>query len=152
MAQNQTAYFKMLGMVLAQLDGMVLGYQARHKQAQDNSTVPYLSYREFLFLNGNGELYDIIPSLDPSKAPTYADMDADQAYAKLALAGRCSALIKATGTLPAAVRSSWSLLLSHRQACWSSCQESYACCCGNLCIRLYCSINLSVACMTCTSA
>ena len=93
----------MLGLVLAQLDGLALGYQARHRQAQDNDTVPHLTYQDFLFLNGNGELYDIIPSLDPAKAPAYAGMHPEEAYAKLALAGRCSALIKATGGPPAAL-------------------------------------------------
>ena len=97
MAQNQSTYFQMLGLVLAQLDGMVLGYQARHLAAQDNATVPFLTYRDFLFLNGNGELYDVIAALDPSKAPDYAEMHAEEAYAQLALSGRCSALIKATG-------------------------------------------------------
>jgi hypothetical protein len=41
----------MLGLVLAQFDGIVAGYQAR--QAADPDALPDLSRRDLIFLNGN---------------------------------------------------------------------------------------------------
>ena len=52
---SSSAYWSMLGLVLAQLDGLALGYSARHEHEQDNSTVPLLSFTDFLFINGNGK-------------------------------------------------------------------------------------------------
>ncbi|KAK9795552.1 hypothetical protein WJX73_006243 [Symbiochloris irregularis] len=98
--QGRTAYASMLGLILAQFDGLVAGYNARQQQVNDSTRLPALTKRDFLFVNGNGELYDIIPSFAPDNASTFYDeLDADRLYARLATAGRCSGLIKVTPDL-----------------------------------------------------
>ena len=51
---NTSSYFRMLGLVLAQLDGLAQGYGARAAAEQDPVRVPSLTWRDFLFVNGNG--------------------------------------------------------------------------------------------------
>lgn len=51
--QGNSTYASMLGLILAQFDGLVAGYQARHAAADDEK-VPPLSKKDFLFVNGNG--------------------------------------------------------------------------------------------------
>ena len=50
--RGELTYWKMLGLVLKQFDGIVAGYQDR--QAQTGSSLPYMSRHDFIFVNGNG--------------------------------------------------------------------------------------------------
>jgi hypothetical protein len=78
-AHGDSAYWRMLGLVLRQFDGIVAGYQARH--AADPSSLPPLSRSDLMFLNGNGEAcapagvpspLACIPSSRPASAsPTF---------------------------------------------------------------------------------
>lgn len=52
--QSDSAYAGMLGLILAQFDGLVAGYTARQQQVNDSSRLPPLSKQDFLFVNGNG--------------------------------------------------------------------------------------------------
>ncbi|KAK9807611.1 hypothetical protein WJX72_004015 [[Myrmecia] bisecta] len=93
---ESTPYWAYMKALLAQFDGMVAGYQARSDAAGDGSRIPPLTKADFLFTNGNGELYDILDGLQPTD---YDSMPAHQLRATLALSGRCSALVKVTGDL-----------------------------------------------------
>lgn len=52
--QDHSAYTAMLGLVLAQFDGLVAGYQARARHANDSARIPHLTKLDFIFVNGNG--------------------------------------------------------------------------------------------------
>jgi hypothetical protein len=52
---QDSPFWQMLDVVLRQFDGLVAGYQARHHV--EPGTIPQLSRRDFVFLNGNGESY-----------------------------------------------------------------------------------------------
>ena len=56
---GSSIYWRMLGLVLRQFDGIVAGYQARH--AADPSSLPQLTRRDLVFLNGNGALANPSP-------------------------------------------------------------------------------------------
>lgn len=94
-----------LGLVLAQFDGLVAGYHMRH--SVDPVAIPFMSGRDFVFLNGNGELYDLIAR--QPQMPDLAKMAPHELYVHVALAGRCSGLI----TVSRAPACSCGLLLLH---------------------------------------
>ena len=52
--------------------------------------IPFMSRRDFVFLNGNGELYDLIAR--QPQMPDLAKMAPHELFVHVALAGRCSAL------------------------------------------------------------
>ena len=74
--------------MLAQFDGLVAGYHMRH--SVDPVAIPFMSRRDFVFLNGNGELYDLIAR--QPQMPDLAEMAPHELFVHVALAGRCSAL------------------------------------------------------------
>ena len=49
---EESTLWQMLDLVLAQFDGIVAGYQARHEAEPEE--IPPLSRRDLIFLNGNG--------------------------------------------------------------------------------------------------
>ena len=49
-----------------QFDGLISGYQ---HAAKENQELPPMGYSDFLFLESNGDLYDVIDSMDPSQRP-----------------------------------------------------------------------------------
>lgn len=51
-ANEESTLWQMLDLVLAQFDGIVAGYQARHEAEPEE--IPPLSRRDLIFLNGNG--------------------------------------------------------------------------------------------------
>lgn len=68
-----------------------------------------MSRRDFIFCNGNGELYDLIAI--PQSADDLADsMSAHELYMHVALQGRCSGLVTVTRALP------YNMLLLQRTA------------------------------------
>ena len=52
---DSSTYWRMLGLVLRQFDGIVAGYEAR-LCADEPSSLPALTRRDLMFLNGNGAL------------------------------------------------------------------------------------------------
>ena len=82
--------------MLAQFDGLVAGYHMRH--SVDPVAFPFMSRRDFVFLNGNGELYDLIAR--QPQMPDLTSMRPHELFVQLALAGRCSALITVSRTPP----------------------------------------------------
>lgn len=56
-------------LVLQQFDGVVQGYQALYSEKP--GLVPELQYHDFLFLESNADLYDVIDALDPSQRPSW---------------------------------------------------------------------------------
>ncbi|ETV99103.1 hypothetical protein, variant [Aphanomyces invadans] len=59
--RNDTMYWSMVGGVLAQLDGLVQGYNA-HRSVDDSS----LSELDFLFLNADGDMQNLIARTMPA--------------------------------------------------------------------------------------
>ena len=89
-----SVHTQVLGLVLAQFDGLVAGYHMRH--SVDPVAIPLMSRRDFVFLNGNGELYDLIAR--QPQMPDLAKMAPHELFVRVALAGRCSALITVSRT------------------------------------------------------
>jgi hypothetical protein len=115
-------------LAIRQFDGVVAGYQAR---AADEAraagggrrpALPPMSAADFLFLESNGDLYDVIDWMDPSQRPSWApggddpddpggkygaagarsapsQADADRLFRRVALSGKCSALVKLAADL-----------------------------------------------------
>lgn len=84
-----------LRLLLLQFDGLVAGYQAAVEEEAHEvearggvRVLPTLTPTDFLFLNGNGDLYDLIERFRPA-----AETPPPPSYARLATAGRCSALV-----------------------------------------------------------
>ena len=72
-------YWAAVCLAIRQFDGVVAGYQARAADeaaaaaaGAPQTPLPWLSYADFLFLESNGDLYDIIDSMDPSQRPSWA--------------------------------------------------------------------------------
>lgn len=111
-------HWRAVGLVMAQSNGLVEGYQARARQASssaaaavpgrrmasaapaDAGSVGWLDRADLVFLNNNGELYDIIDHLQDRKQAGLLGpgerrtVRPDQVFDIIALRGRCSALIK----------------------------------------------------------
>ena len=65
-------------LAIRQFDGLVAGYQARVMgtltasiESESAEVLLPLSYDNFLFLESNGDLYDVIDNLDPSQRPSW---------------------------------------------------------------------------------
>ncbi|KAL4421804.1 hypothetical protein ABPG77_009610, partial [Micractinium sp. CCAP 211/92] len=118
-------FWQSVCLLLRQFDGLKAGYRAAAAAADDASTIGDMSDWDFLFLESNGDLYDIIDAGQPDQRPSWiqsaaepriptvrgrsggrhwgaleaaAREDPEKAAAKLfskvALSGKCSALIK----------------------------------------------------------
>eukprot|EP00879_Flechtneria_rotunda_P007490 GHRR01007858.1.p1 GENE.GHRR01007858.1~~GHRR01007858.1.p1 ORF type:complete len:452 (+),score=148.73 GHRR01007858.1:378-1733(+) len=100
-ANQQDPYWQVVGLLLGQFDGLYAGYwTAMGAEAGNNGSDRILAREEVLFLNSNGELYDILDYFDSTGAQDrLAAMTADQLYTHVALQGKCSALIKVTADL-----------------------------------------------------
>eukprot|EP00882_Tetradesmus_deserticola_P007826 GHRQ01008238.1.p1 GENE.GHRQ01008238.1~~GHRQ01008238.1.p1 ORF type:complete len:602 (+),score=264.47 GHRQ01008238.1:263-1807(+) len=97
------AYWQVQGLLLSQLDGLYEGYSAAMAAADAAGTLPageWLSRESIMFLNSNGELYDLLDMYDAEQAQArLAGMQPDELLMHLALQGKCSALIKVTADL-----------------------------------------------------
>ncbi|KAF6260696.1 laminin A [Scenedesmus sp. NREL 46B-D3] len=102
-ANPDDAYWQVQGLLLAQLDGLYEGYNAAMAAADAAGTLPageWLSRESIMFLNSNGELYDLLDMFDAEEAQArLARMQPDELLTHLALQGKCSALIKVTADL-----------------------------------------------------
>jgi hypothetical protein len=111
-------------LAIRQFDGIVAGYQARASEAHrthkkpdydDQDGMGLMSFFDFLFLESNGDLYDIIDMMDPTQRPSWSpggekedddDVEnqfslpsAEELFHNLALSGKCSALVKIAADL-----------------------------------------------------
>jgi len=77
----------------AQLDGLELGYNVASNMQQ----VPPLQKSAFHILNGVGDLFQIMPAVDPSRRSNFAEMTAKELQEYVQRRGMCSALIKVPG-------------------------------------------------------
>jgi hypothetical protein len=98
-AQREQRFWSAVCLSLRQLDGMVAGYGARRADAEREraerggvrtsfegragassggrerrsgaGALPHMTYSDFLFIESNGDLYDIIDWMDPSQGPSW---------------------------------------------------------------------------------
>eukprot|EP01060_Flectonema_neradi_P030152 TRINITY_DN430_c1_g3_i1.p1 TRINITY_DN430_c1_g3~~TRINITY_DN430_c1_g3_i1.p1 ORF type:complete len:553 (+),score=98.41 TRINITY_DN430_c1_g3_i1:75-1661(+) len=75
--------------VMHQFDGLVDGYA--------NTSMSALNQADFLMLNGDGDLFQIVPAVVPRKVYQFDTMTNDEAEDTLAKMGKCSSIIKTTG-------------------------------------------------------
>lgn len=83
------------GAVLAQLDGLQLGYAA----AAAAGRVPPLEEFAFLAIQAVGDIFQIMPAVDKHRRADVAGMPAAELRRLVLQAGMCSGLIKVTGDL-----------------------------------------------------
>ena len=86
-------FWRGVGLVLAQYDGLVAGYA---HAAPANET---LAKFDFQMLNGVGDLFQIIPAVEKHQRVDWPSLSRDEARAALLKAGHCSALVKVVGDL-----------------------------------------------------
>ncbi|XP_013417551.1 phospholipase B [Lingula anatina] len=79
--------------ILCQLDGLYLGY----KYMADQKVVPDIGFFGVQFLNGAGDLLDLMNVIDPDSRPDFSKMTPDEIQSYIASSGHCSALVKVTG-------------------------------------------------------
>lgn len=88
---GKDAFWRHVGYVLAQLDGLHDGY----KQAAE--TEWQTDYFVVLMLNAVGDLIDLMHKVDPENRPHYDEMHPADLLQYVSLQGHCSALVKTTG-------------------------------------------------------
>eukprot|EP00729_Bicosta_minor_P011971 gene11971-23531_t len=93
MADPSDTFWAHVAAVTAQFDGMVEGYS----MVAAKGTVPHLPVFAFQLLNGIGDLFQIIPSIDESARPDWTKMTTKEKRLELQRKGHCSAIIKVTG-------------------------------------------------------
>jgi len=68
-------------LAIRQFDGVVAGYQARASEARkthkkpdfdDQDGMGKMSYSDFLFMESNGDLYDVVDKMDPTQGPSWS--------------------------------------------------------------------------------
>lgn len=111
--QEDDVFWRALGLVLRQFDGLVEGYRARVSAEGSSQAHVYgnLTKRDLLFMNGNGELYDVLAmprgnesralGFNPHGAASFDDpsLTPDMLFTRLAGSGKCSALVKVASDL-----------------------------------------------------
>lgn len=118
-ANPDDQFWRALGLVLKQFDGLVDGYRARVSSEGPAASHVYgnLTKRDLLFMNGNGELYDVLAKprnitepgntadgllrFNPHSAASFDDpsLSPGALFTRLAGSGKCSALIKVASDL-----------------------------------------------------
>jgi hypothetical protein len=114
-------------LAIRQFDGIVAGYQAKATEASKlekiNDNLGIMTYSDFLFMESNGDLYDVIDKMDPSQRPSWSPggetdpeieeetnspkpqppspppPSPEKLFHDLALSGKCSALVKIAADL-----------------------------------------------------
>uniref|UniRef100_A0A7S2S049 Phospholipase B-like n=1 Tax=Mucochytrium quahogii TaxID=96639 RepID=A0A7S2S049_9STRA len=89
-SNGNDAFFRHVGYVLRQFDGLEAGYRA-------NKNVPVLDHWAFQMLNGVGDMFDILPTVDEDHRTDWASMTKEDIIREHSKAGHCSAMIKLTG-------------------------------------------------------
>eukprot|EP00731_Ephydatia_muelleri_P001259 Em0001g1259a len=87
MSSNQSAYWYYMGLIYAQFEGLVYGYNMVAPPNQQLDTFA------FDFLCGGGDFWDILSYISPGRRPDLATMSKEELDFYLA-SGHCSALIK----------------------------------------------------------
>jgi len=87
----EDAFFRSLGLVLAQFDGLRAGYAAVAPQNES------LSLFDFQLLNGVGDFFDLIPAVMPKLRRNFSELSNDEIESYIFQSGKCSALIKILG-------------------------------------------------------
>jgi len=84
-------YWRHVGYILAQFDGLVAGYQAA---SEADSTLMVLDIFDFQVMNGAGDMLDLNNVLFPHEIPDFKNMTKQELMAYVHRASHCSALIK----------------------------------------------------------
>ncbi len=92
--QPGVAFYRALGLILSQYDGLRAGYAAA---VASSAALPALSNFDFQMLNGVGDLFDVIPTVYPSLRRDFGSMTGNELQRFMFTTGRCSALIKVLG-------------------------------------------------------
>lgn len=87
------SFWAHVGYLMKQYDGLVAGYA----EAAAQKHVPELETFAFQMLNGVGDLFDIIPTVQKAKRIDWLKLDRKTAERLHASQGHCSGLIKLTG-------------------------------------------------------
>lgn len=112
-AHADDPFWRALGLVMRQFDGLVDGYQARARAEGPAKSHEFgnLTKRDLLFINGNGELYDVLAKprnisddrlhFNPRSPRSFDDpsLSPGELFTRLAGSGKCSALIKVASDL-----------------------------------------------------
>jgi hypothetical protein len=96
-ANTSSPIWRSMGLVLAQFDGLVEGYNAV-SSAGSNSTPP-LSVYQIQQLGAMGDFLDLIPALSPADAPQWSNMTDAELMDRVVKSTHCSALVKVNGDL-----------------------------------------------------
>ncbi|KAK9798176.1 hypothetical protein WJX73_007462 [Symbiochloris irregularis] len=104
------AQWTLVGLLHAQQDGLLEGYNARVTSLQQSlggaAALPHLTKTDLLLVSAVGDLGDLQPALEPRGVKLQDMQDPGAVMAKLTETSKCSALVKVTGNLD-------NLLLSH---------------------------------------
>ena len=92
-ARPHDPFWVALGGLLAQYDGLTQGYHATSSSCYQPAPPPLPDFA-FQLLNGVGDLFQIIPSVIPSKRPDWTRMNQTQTRRELERSGHCSGLVR----------------------------------------------------------
>jgi hypothetical protein len=89
-SNGNDSFWRHVGLIFQQYRGLIDGYGDHHLPGQE------LDEWAFQMLNGNGDLFDLIPALDKETIPKWEEMSLEEIRHKIAMRGHCSVLIKMT--------------------------------------------------------
>ena len=90
--RDTSAVWEQVGNVMAQLDGLLAGYNKA--AAASGSEIPQLTAFDFQVMNGDGDLFQIVPAVLKERRADFDKMTNNEAENYLARAGKCSSIIK----------------------------------------------------------
>ena len=94
-ANTSSPVWRATGLVTAQLDGLISGYNANAA----NVGAPQLTQFQFQQMNAIGDLLDLIPALKVEGAPEWTKMSDEELMDRVRKTTHCSALVKVNGDL-----------------------------------------------------
>lgn len=100
--RNPDRWWASVCLVIKQFDGLIAGYYAAaegNAGFYNKDDLLQMTPLNFLALESNGDLYDIIEQWDPSERPSWSvdgSTDPEELFDAVALSGKCSALVKVT--------------------------------------------------------
>jgi hypothetical protein len=83
-------FWRHMGLVTAQLDGLAAGYNASARPEEP------LDFFAMQFLNANGDVGDVVTAINKDMRPDWLNMPTDEAYELAMRKTHCSALVKLT--------------------------------------------------------
>lgn len=90
---TSSPYWQAMGLILAQFDGLMDGYNATY------GSVQYLSKYDFSQMGAMGDILDLIPAIAPSEAINWDTLNDTQLMDRVRKTTHCSALVKVNGDL-----------------------------------------------------